>query len=55
MMPGMEMAEPERTDSSSGFSGDPKTIPVNCSMLVTAARTRRMYSSLARSNLRIAR
>ena len=55
MIPGMEMAAPLRTDSRSGRSGEPKIRPVSCSRLVTADRTRRIYSSLARSNLRIAR
>ena len=28
IMPGMDMAEPERTETSSGFSAEPKPLPV---------------------------
>ena len=55
MIPGMEMAAPERTDNSSGLSGEPNTRPVRRSISVIADRTRRMYSLRARSKRRTAR
>ena len=38
-MPGMENLAPERTLTSSGFSGLPKPLPVSASICATAALT----------------
>ncbi len=39
IMPGIEARAPERTDTSSGFAGSPKLLPVRLSTLARAAST----------------
>ncbi len=39
IMPGMDMAEPERTDTSSGLTAPPNCLPVCCSSQAMFSRT----------------
>ena len=38
-MPGIDSLEPERQETSSGFTASPKPLPVICSMAFSAANS----------------
>ncbi len=55
IMPGIDIAEPERTDTSSGLVAPPKTLPVFCSRARTCCRTSSMSPAGSRFASRYAR
>jgi len=45
IMPGIETAAPERTETSSGFVAEPNWRPISCSSFATAASTSALSSA----------